>query len=64
MRIHWTQTKVARKEIQSLTDENISRVLLDQLLARIARRDGRFRRRVRGEWSTGDDARPTLPEAA
>ncbi|MCP4676204.1 MAG: hypothetical protein GY854_11990 [Deltaproteobacteria bacterium] len=63
MRIHWTQTKVARKEIQTLTDED-SRVLLDQLLARIARRDGRFRRRVRDEWSTGDDARPTLPEAA
>jgi hypothetical protein len=62
MRIHWTETRAAREEIRTLAEEDVSRALLDRLMARIARREGRGRPRTKPTRPT--EPVPTFPEAA
>jgi hypothetical protein len=64
MRIHWTQDILENRRLARLTGENISAELVDRLVARIARRQGRLRRRHsrRAWWQ--EDSGPNVSTAA
>ncbi len=64
MQRHWTQNGMTKEMVETLADEDISRALLDRLVARIARRHGRPRRRMPARQPLGEITRPVFPEAA
>ena len=61
---HWTQELVTKEDISFLVSKNCPPALLGRLMARIARRHGRPRRRMPKSRSDLKNLYPDLNEAA
>ncbi len=64
MYVHWTQDTITREEISSIVTSNCSTALIERLMARIARRHGRPRKRTPTNQIFLNKSNLNMPEAA
>ena len=64
MYVHWTQDAVTKEELTSIVSNTCSTALIERLMARIARRHGRPRRRLPSSRVYLLEQQPDLSEAA
>ncbi len=64
MQVHWIKKDLQKQEIGSFKDDNYPHALMRQLIARIARRPGRWRCQMRSRHLKSVEPEPTLPSAA
>ena len=64
MYVHGTKRKAIVRELESLAGDNINNTSMKRLMARIARRQGRWRKRMANCHQRSGQANPQLPEAA